>query len=197
MLYIYFSQHVGVTSALPDEVPEYLPYHAMASSKEWLFCGTSLHHDQRKTDWLYRRKGVTDFPHLPNLRGLSAGDSVGLLVTTSGDLYIFFDGRSGRFNGRSGHKVASCLPVNQSLWGVADVYADCSKIKSEILVGKLDGVSVWVYVCLHTCLVQSTCAHVNIHIHVHVGTQYNVHLSRDSVVIFQGFDYHSDMFSVN
>ena len=86
---------------------------------------------------LYHNARRTDFPHLPDLDDLSDGDSVGLLVTTSGDLHIFF-------NGRSGQRLATGLPVNQYLWGVVSVHGNCSKIKSEMLIlsGKLDGVSV-------------------------------------------------------
>ena len=130
--FTYILQAVGVTSALPNEVPKYLPYNYTASSKEWFFRDRTLLHNERQTD----------FPHLPYLHDLSAGDSVGLLVTTSGDLHIFF-------NGKSGHKIASGLPVNQSLWRVASVYGNCSKIKSEMLSGKLNAVSVCVFACVH------------------------------------------------
>ena len=60
---------------------------------------------------------------------------MGFLVTTSGDLYQYW-------NGRSGQRVATGLPVNQHIWGAASVEGKCSKIKSEMLSGKLDGVSV-------------------------------------------------------
>ena len=42
-------------------------------------------------------------------------------------------------------KVASGLPVNNHLWGAVDVYGNCSKIKSELLSGELDGVCM--YIC--------------------------------------------------
>ena len=103
--FTYFSQTVGVTSALPERVP-------------------SLLHDGVSTNnWVY------------DCSGLSSGGTVGLLVTTSGDLYLYW-------NGRSGQRVDTGLPVNQHLFGAADVFGKCSKIKSEMLSGKLDGVSV-------------------------------------------------------
>ena len=37
-------------------------------------------------------------------------------------------------------KVASGLPVNNHLWGAVNVRWNCSKIKSELLSGELDGV---------------------------------------------------------
>ena len=123
--FTYFSQRVGVTSALPNKVPDFLPFNLTTSSKEWVFYGRTLFHNERQTV----------FHHLPSLDGLSAGDSVGLLVTATGDLHIFF-------NGRSGDRIASGLPVNQSLWGAACVHNECSKIKSEMLSGKLDDVRV-------------------------------------------------------
>ena len=42
-------------------------------------------------------------------------------------------------------KVASGLPVNNHLWGAVDVCWKCSKIKSELLSGELDGVCM--YIC--------------------------------------------------
>ena len=103
--FTYFSQIVGVTSGLPESVPH------------WLDDGVSTN------QWLY------------DCYDLSSGETVGLLVTTSGDLYQYR-------NGRSGQRVTTGLPVNRHIWGMASVQGDCSKIKSEMLSGKLDGVSV-------------------------------------------------------
>ena len=105
--FTYFSQTVGVMSALPESVPSLLHVYAGVSTNKWLY----------------------------DCSDLSSGETVGLLVTTSGDLHRYW-------NGRSGQRVATGLPVNDHLFGVADVYGNCSKIKSEMLSGKLDGVSV-------------------------------------------------------
>ena len=119
--FTYFSQTVGVMSALPNEVPDYVPYNNIASSKEWLFYARSLFHNA----------GQTFFHHLPHLDDLSAGDSVELLITATGDLHIFL-------NGLSGQRLATGLPINQCrLWGVADVCGECARIKSEMLSGNL------------------------------------------------------------
>ena len=103
--FTYFSQTVGVTSALPQRVPDFQS--AGVSTNKWLY----------------------------DCRHISSGGTVGLLVTTSGDLYQYWDGRSGQ-------RVATGLPVKQHIWRVASVQGDCYKIKSEMLSGKLDGVSV-------------------------------------------------------
>ena len=42
-------------------------------------------------------------------------------------------------------KVASGLPVNNHLWGAVSVYGKCTKIKSELLSGELNGVCM--YIC--------------------------------------------------
>ena len=46
-------------------------------------------------------------------------------------------------------KVASGLPVNDHLWGVVNVYGKCSKIKSELLSGELDGIAFMLSVCMY------------------------------------------------
>ena len=47
-------------------------------------------------------------------------------------------------------KVASGLPVNDHLWGVVDVYGNCTKIKSELLSGELDGIAFMLSVCMYS-----------------------------------------------
>ena len=46
-------------------------------------------------------------------------------------------------------KVASGLPVNDHLWGAVDVFANCTKIKSELLSGELDGIAFMLSVCMY------------------------------------------------
>ena len=121
-VFMYFSQVVGVTSSIPDQVPSYLD---SASENEWFYKGSGLYHNAKGTN----------FPHLQSLDAISSGETVGLLITATGSLHIYF-------NGKLVQTVATGLPVNQSLWGVVDVYGKCIKIKSEMLGGKLDGVIV-------------------------------------------------------
>ena len=80
-VFTYFSQVVGVTATLPDEVPYYLPV-LDSGPQEWNYRGTVLWYNGR---WL-----CSD---LLDLSTLSPCQSVGLLLTASGDLHVFLDGR--------------------------------------------------------------------------------------------------------
>ena len=125
--FTYFSQSVGVTTTVPDEVP-YGLYLVEASNNEWYYCGNTLYHNH----------SCTDYSHLPNLHNFEVGNKVGLLLLTNGELYLFLDGKNSA-------QLATGLPVHKSLFGVVDVCDRCTKIKSKILSGELDGV------CLCTC----------------------------------------------
>ena len=80
-VFTYFSQAVGVTAILPDEVPHYLPG-IDSGPQEWNYGLTVLFHNGR---------GLCS--DLPNLSDLRPHQSVGLLLTASGDLHVFLDGR--------------------------------------------------------------------------------------------------------
>ena len=80
-VFTYFSQGVGVTATLPDEVPHYLPL-GDSGPQEWYYRGTVLYHNGRKL-----------CSYLLDLRDLSPHQRVGLLLTASGDLHVFLDGR--------------------------------------------------------------------------------------------------------
>ena len=80
-VFTYFSQGVGVTATLPDKVPHDLPV-SHSGPQEWYYDGTEL--------WNNGRRLCSD---LPNLWNLSPHQSVGLLLTASGDLHVFLDGR--------------------------------------------------------------------------------------------------------
>ena len=49
------------------------------------------------------------------------------------------------FNGKFAETIASDLPTDTHLYGAVDVCYHCSKIKSELLSGELDGVRMDVY----------------------------------------------------
>ena len=146
--FTYFSQSVGVTTTLPDRVPHTLPLTSAgphecpspdflplgdAGPHEWYYYGQLLLHDGSSTN----------FPHLPSLHELSTQQTVGLLISTNGQLHVYIDGR------RHSECIASGLPVNKPLFGAVEVCAKCTKIKSEFLSGELDGVYIHVYTC--TC----------------------------------------------
>ena len=129
--FTYFSQSVGVTTTLPDRVPYDLPLSG-AGPHKWYYSGQSLLHDGSSTN----------FPHLPSLYELSTHQTVGLLISTNGQLHVYIDGRHSEC-------IASGVPVNKPLFGAVDVRSNCTKIKSEFLSGELDGVYIHVYTC--TC----------------------------------------------
>ena len=122
----YFSQTVGVTTTLPDKVPRFLPLDG-AGGHEWNCINKSLFHNGSHST----------FPHLPSLNELTTNQSVGLLVTTNGQLHLYLDGQHVQ-------EVATGLPVEKHLWGAVDVGGMCTKIKSEILSGEC------VFWCVHT-----------------------------------------------
>ena len=125
--FTYFSQRVGVTTTVPDEVPYILPTDG-TSNNEWSYFGKTLYHNHSSTN----------YSHLPSLRDSDVGNKVGLLLLPNGELHLFLDGKNSA-------QLATGLPVHKSLLGAVEVYGRCTKIKSEILSGELDGV------CLCTC----------------------------------------------
>ena len=116
-----------MTTTLPDTVPHALP-DSGAGPHEWNYCGRTLFHNNQSRQ----------FPDLPSLIDLTRGQTVGLLVTTNGQLHLFLDGRHRK-------EIATGLPVDTPLWGAASVFGKCIKIKSEILSGESGGVD---YVCM-------------------------------------------------
>ena len=122
---LFISQTFGVTATLPDQVPYSLLH---VASDEWYYRDQSLYHNRK----------VTDFPHLPSLNDLRTGERVAIQITDTGKMNIFF-------NGKFAETIASGLPTDTHLYGAVDVYGRCSKIKSELLSGELDGVCMDVY----------------------------------------------------
>lgn len=84
-----------------------------SSPCHWLLWGASIRHKKK------RRR-------FHDLTVLQVGQTVGCLVTQTGELHFFVDG-SHVGCGWSG------LPVDKPLWGIVDVYGKCSKIKADIL----------------------------------------------------------------
>ena len=116
-----------MTTTLPDNVPSYL-LGSNAGPDQWYCTYQSLYHN---------RKG-TRLPGLPYLNKLRTQQRVGIQITENGELNIFIDGNYKK-------TVATGLPVHQAIFGVVDVSGKCTKIKSEILSGELDGV------CMDVC----------------------------------------------
>ena len=120
-----------MTATLPNVVPPYLPNYG-SGPHEWNYVWSSLYHNGKEIS--------TGLPHLDHLnRHLT----VGVLLTSDGQLHIYHDGQHTK-------KVATNLPVNYHLWGAVDVFAKCTKIKSELLSGELDCVCMYLYFILCT-----------------------------------------------
>ena len=117
---IYFEQIVGVMCKPPDYVPSNLPSNNnIATFKEWFCSGECLYHNGRRVDL-----------GLHFLDDVAPGDKIGLVITSSGSLHIYF-------NAKYMKQVAAGLPIDLPFWGAVDVYGICSRIKSEILSGKM------------------------------------------------------------
>ena len=116
-----------MTTTLPDNVPSAL-YAPNAGPDQWYYYDQSLFHNSKETT----------FPDLPYLNELRTQQRVGIQITENGELNIFIDGNYKK-------TVATGLPVHQAIFGVVDVGDNCTRIKSEILSGELDGV------CMDVC----------------------------------------------
>ena len=122
-----------MTAILPNAVPDFLRTDS-SGRQEW-------NYGRLSSVWHNGEEISTD---LPNLEHLKPHQTVGLLLTSDGQLHVYHDGRHTK-------KVATNLPVNNHLWGAVGVLGYCSKIKSELLSGELDGVCMYLYfiVCTH------------------------------------------------
>ena len=90
-----------------------------AGPHEWICDGDAFYHNELKTN----------FPELPPLETLNPGQNLGLLVTPSGQLHIFLDGEYPC-------EAATGLPVDQPLWGMADLQGRCTRTMSERISGE-------------------------------------------------------------
>ena len=116
-----------MTTTLPDNVPSFL-FGSDTGPDQWYYIRQSLCHNSKGTK----------FPDLLSLHKLRTQQRVGIQITENGELNIFIDGNYMK-------TVATGLPVHQAIFGVVDVNGNCTKIKSDILSGELDGV------CMDVC----------------------------------------------
>ena len=114
-----------MTATLPDEVPSYL-FGGNTGPQDWVYAAGFIYNN-----------GNTCSPKLPNIRTLNANQTIGLLISSDGGLNFYVDGHH--------LTTVSGLPVDSHLWGAVDVCGRCTKIKSELLSGELDGVSMYRY----------------------------------------------------
>ena len=135
-----------MTTTLPGTVPSCLPYDD--AGPQWNYRARTLHHDKHKKE----------FPNLPSLLHLTPGQTVGLLVTSNGQLHLFLDGQHHK-------KIATGLPVDTPLWGAADVYGNCTEIESELLsceLGRVD-LCVWVHKAVSCTFCTPFCYSLSVH----------------------------------
>jgi len=90
-----------------------------------------MYYQSQKCYWLLHFDQINHNGQKKNVSiwDLQVRQSVGLLVSRDGDLHLFVDGKHREM-------VWSGLPTDQPLWGVAEVYGKCTKIKADILCGK-------------------------------------------------------------
>ena len=124
MLVTHPPQRVGLTTKLPSVVLPEVPINDVGPH-EWNCCGAVIYHS----------KQFNSSEHFPTLDDLTRGQSVGLLVTPNGQLHLFL-------NGEHRCEIATGLPVDTPLWGVAGIRGKCTKIKSEIMSGESSGVVI-------------------------------------------------------
>ena len=114
-----------MTATLPDEVPFDL-YWASTGPQDWHYMG----------NWIWNNRNKCS-PQLPSIYTLNTNQTIGLLISSDTKLHVYLDGRH--------ITTVSGLPVDSHLWGAVDVFANCTKIKSELLSGELDGVCMYLY----------------------------------------------------
>ena len=109
-----------MTATLPDEVPSDL-FGGETEPQEWVYAWK----------WIWNN-GEQCSPELPNTFTLNTNQTIGLLISSDTKLHVYLDGHH--------LTTVSGLPVDSHLWGAVDVFENCTKIKSELLSGELDGV---------------------------------------------------------
>ena len=114
-----------MTATLPDKVPSDL-YGRDTGPQDWYYM----------EKWIWNNKKQCS-PELPGIYTLNTNQTIGLLISSDTKLHVYQDGRH--------ITTVSGLPVDSHLWGAVDVFGDCTKIKSELLSGELDGVYMYLY----------------------------------------------------
>ena len=117
-----------MTATLPDKVPSVL-YGVLTGPQDWYYIGRRI--------WNNRK---TCSPELSDIYNLNTNQAIGLLVSSDGRLHVYIDGRH--------ITTVSGLPVDSHLWGAVNVFGRCTKIKSELLSGELDGVCMYMFFLL-------------------------------------------------
>ena len=110
-----------MTATLPDEVPSYLDG-TRTGPQDWYYEGRRIWNNGKECSL-----------ELPSISNVNTNQTIGLLISSDTKLHVYLDGHH--------LTTVSGLPVDSHLWGAVDVYDNCTKIKSELLSGELDGVA--------------------------------------------------------
>ena len=76
----------------------------------------------------YNDKALCDLDF--STENMTAGQSVGMLLTKQGDLHWFLDDKW------RGMVHVDGYPLNKPIWGVADMFRRCEQVTAEILTGE-------------------------------------------------------------
>ena len=117
MYIVCYLQSIGLTTQCPDniKIPEYVE--KFSSSKYWIILSNVVINSDQNRRLTF------------NLNNLSVGQSVGCSVTLNGELHCYVDGKF-QCVGWTG------LPTDIPYWGVADIFGQATKIKSEFVFSK-------------------------------------------------------------
>ena len=114
-----------MTATLPDEVPSVLGG-VDTGPQDWYYMNKRIWNNRKKCS-----------PELPAIDNLNTNQMIGLLISNDTKLHVYLNGHH--------LTTVSGLPVNHHLWGAVSVFGYCTKIKSELLSGELDGVCMYLY----------------------------------------------------
>ena len=118
MYIVCYLQRIGLTTECPDDID--MPEDSLrfySSSNYWILSVNTVYNSDQKRQLTF------------NLNDILVGQSVGCSVTSSGELHCYIDGKF-QCVGWTG------LPTDRPYWGVAEVYANTTKIKSEFVFSK-------------------------------------------------------------
>ena len=112
-----------MTVECPDEI-QHLPMSSVSwrgSSNYWILDGSTVYHHGRPKQVQF------------NINDLKVGDTIALSVDSNGALYSYV-------NGINREVCWDKLPTNQAMYGVVDVWASHTKIRSLFHYGKYTSV---------------------------------------------------------
>ena len=115
-----------MTVECPDEIKvPYSAYGLYTSGNYWILSSSTVHHQGKKQN--------VEF----NLGNLKVSDTIGCSIHEDGTLHFYVNGKD------KGVSWYDKLPVNQTVYGIVDVYGKVTKIRSLYHYGKLKCMLTW------------------------------------------------------